>query len=267
MNYDEVLHFALPAQPVLRVAAVSYLNTLPLVWGFLHGAQRRAVDLSFSVPAECADRLARGDADLGIIPCAELDRIGVATLRDVGIACRGAVRSILLISKVDPSAIKVLAVDTSSRTSIRLARILLQKRYGSRPELRPLPPSLPAMLEEADAALVIGDPALRLDPDSLPYNVLDLGQEWFDTTGLPMVFAVWAGRRELLTEEVRTLFRDSCSYGLEHLPEIVSAAERERGFPAELVKEYFTRRIVFELNEEALRGMELFLKLSRELPY
>lgn len=168
-----------------RVSAVSYLNTLPLVWGFLHGPQQGAVELSFSVPAVCADKLASGDADFGIVPCAELPRLNAVPLRDVGIACRGPVRSILLVSKVPPASIRKLAADSSSRTSVRLTRIVLEQKYGCRPEVTRAAPDLDRMLADADAALIIGDPALRLDPSTLPYRSLDLGQEWVEMTDLP----------------------------------------------------------------------------------
>src|SRR5688572_30479547 len=121
---SSMLHCVLnPPQPPLslssapRVCAVSFLNTVPLVWGMLHGEQKGAFDLSFSVPSVCADRLASGEVDIGIVPCAELPRLGMEIIPDVGIACRGAVRSILLISKVDPRRIATLASDSSSRTS------------------------------------------------------------------------------------------------------------------------------------------------------
>src|SRR5829696_4773005 len=113
-----------------RVCAVSYLNTQPLVWGMLHGKQQNRFELTFCVPAECADRLAAGTADIGIVPCAELPRLGLEIIRGTGIACHGPVRSILLISRVPPGQIRTLATDSSSRTSVMLARILLAKRFG-----------------------------------------------------------------------------------------------------------------------------------------
>ena len=143
----------------MRVSAVSFLNTVPLVWGFLRGPQRGLVDLSFDVPSVCADRLATGDADVGIVPCAELDPLGLDFLCETGIACRGPVRSILLVSKVPLRRIRSLAADASSRSSVMLTRVLLAERYGVIPELSSQPPVLEQMLAKADAALVIGDPA------------------------------------------------------------------------------------------------------------
>ena len=121
------------------------------------------------------------------------------------------------------------------------------------------------MLRKADAALVIGDPALRIDPAALPYHVYDLGAEWVDMTGLPMVFAVWAGRPDVVTAHVTEAFVGSCRYGRERLDEIVEAESARRGFTPDLAREYLTRNIVHELDSRDYEGMELFLRYAREL--
>jgi predicted solute-binding protein len=249
----------------LKVCAVSYLNTVPLVWGMLHGRQKDRFDLLFRLPAECADLLAAGEVDVGILPCFELLRQDLATVPGVGIACRGPVRSILLVSKCPLTEIRTLAGDSSSRTSVALARILLERRYGAVPRVIPFAPDLPAMLTAADAALVIGDPALRIDPAGLPYEVRDLGAEWMEMTGLPMVFAVWAGRRDALDAEAVRAFQDSCACGLDHIEEIALAEAAPRGFTPELVRRYLTRNLVCRLGAEEYRGMDLFLRYAREL--
>jgi chorismate dehydratase len=251
--------------PRLRVCAVSYLNTTPLVWGMLHGAQRGLFDLEFELPAECADRIAEGSADIGIIPSFELLRQDLEIVRGAGIACHGAVRSILLVSSRPAAEIGSLAVDTSSRTSVQLARIILEERYGAAPELTPMPPDLEAMLHAADAALIIGDPALHIDVDAAGSrrHLYDLGAEWVEMTGLPVVFAVWAGRRGVVTPEAAQAFRDSCRFGREHVDEIVATESANRGFAPELVREYLTRHIVHELDERDYRGMEAFLERAK----
>jgi chorismate dehydratase len=249
----------------LKVCAVSYLNTVPLVWGMLHGPQNGLFDLEFRIPAGCADRLASGAADIGIVPSYELTRQDLEILPGTGIACHGPVRSILLISKCPAPEIRVLALDTSSRTSVQLARIILSARYGAHPHCIPHEPEFDAMLRVADAALVIGDPALRIDPAALPYHVYDLGAEWVEMTGLPMVFAVWAGRRAVVTPEVMEAFRESCRYGLERIGEIVAAESPQRHFAPGLVQEYLTAHIVHELGPEDYRGMRRFLEMAREL--
>ena len=130
----------------------------------LHGPQKGLFDLLFEVPAVCADMVAAGGADIGIIPSYELLGQELAIVPGVGIASRGAVRSILLISKCPADRIRTLAADSSSRTSVALARIVLARRFGVEPNVITRRPDLPSMLGEADSALIIGDPALRIDP-------------------------------------------------------------------------------------------------------
>jgi chorismate dehydratase len=230
----------------------------------LHGPQQGKFELLFRVPSECADLVISGQADIGIIPAFELTRHDFAVAPGVGIAARGAVRSILLISKCPAGEIRTLAADTSSRTSVALARILLRGKFGASPAIAARPPDLDTMLEGMDAALIIGDPALRIDPGSLPYHVYDLAQEWRDFTGLPMVFAVWAGRKEVLDPAVIRTFQDSEQYGRAHLAEIVAAESAARGFPSELVEAYLGRHIVTRLGAAEEEGMALFLRYVRE---
>lgn len=244
------------------VSAVSYLNTWPLVWGFLHGPQQGLFHFRFDLPVHCAEALGDGKADIGLVPCAELDRLGLDFLPDLGIACEGPVRSILLISRVPFPEIRTLAVDSSSRTSVALTRILLAECYDCRPVITPLAPTLDLMLADNDAALVIGDPALHLDPETLPWHTLDLGAKWVEWTGLPMVFAVWAGRAELLTPDVAGAFRASYEWGRDHLDEMVDRASSERGFRKELARDYFTRHIVYPLSAKHHEGLALFRKLA-----
>jgi predicted solute-binding protein len=248
----------------LRVCAVSYLNTTPLVWGMLHGSQQGLFDLDFRIPAGCADEVAAGRADIGIVPSFELVRQELDVIPGVGIACRGPVRSILLVTSREPGDIRTLAADSSSRTSVQLARIILERRYGSAPEIVSHRPDLEAMLRTADAALIIGDPALAVDPAHFPNRVYDLGKEWVELTGLPMVFAVWAGRKGVVTREVEEAFRESCRYGCSRIEEIVAAEAPRRNFPPGLVREYLTRHIVHELTAREYEGMELFLRYARE---
>jgi chorismate dehydratase len=227
----------------------------------LHGPQRGLFDFRFDLPVHCAEALRDRKADIGLVPCAELDRLGLDFLPDLGIACEGPVRSILLISRRPFDAIRTLAVDSGSRTSVALARIILAERYGCRPLVTAHTPALGEMLVENDAALVIGDAALRLDPETLPYRTLDLGAEWVAWSGLPMVFAVWAGRAEFLTEDVGEAFRGSYLWGWGHLAEMVEYASSERGFRKELAHDYLTRHIVYPLSARHLEGLRLFRKL------
>ncbi len=240
-----------------RVCAVSYLNTVPLVWGMLYGEQRDIFDLRFALPSECADQLASGEADIGIVPVIEMARQNLDYFRGTGIACHGPVRSILLVSKVPFREIKTLATDSGSRTSVMLSRIILAEKFGVEPALISRRADLAPMLGEADAALLIGDAALQIDPTQLPFESLDLGAEWTSATKLPMVFAVWAGRREIIQQRYADAFVSSCRFGLASIDEIVRT--ESRGFAPELVKKYLTEHIVFELGDRDYEGMNLYL--------
>ena len=230
----------------------------------LHGPQQGLFHLDFRIPSVCADQMASGEADIGIVPCFELTRQDLDVIPGAGIACHGPVRSILLVSRRPAAEIRTLAVDSSSRTSVQLARVVLKRRYGAEYRAIPRAPDLEAMLQVADAALIIGDPALRLDPALLPYEVHDLGGEWVEMTGLPMVFAVWAARKGVVTPDVVDAFRESCRHGLERMDEIVPAESASRGFAPEVVREYLTRRIVHRLGDRDYEGMELFLRYASE---
>jgi predicted solute-binding protein len=233
----------------------------------LHGRQKDFAELSFAVPSVCADRVAAGEADIGIVPVFELLRQDLQTIPGLGIASRGEVRSILLISKVRPEEIRTLAADSSSRTSVQLARVILARKYGAHPAIASHAPELATMLSAADAALVIGDPALRLDPAALPYRVFDLGVEWTELTGLPMVFAIWAGRPGVITPAVTAAFRDSYRQSGEELDAMVAAEAAARDFPPEFVRRYLTTHVVHDLGDAEMRGMSLFLEwaaLDRE---
>ena len=187
----------------------------------MRGPQQALVDLTFEIPATCAEVVETGDADIGLVPVAEIARQGLEIVPGAGISCRGAVRSILLISRVPARQIRRVAVDSSSRTSTQLTRIILRERYGARPILFRKPPVLETMLDDVDAALLIGDSALRIDVETLPYETLDLGSEWFALTGLPMVFAAWAGHPPLDQEKLSGMLLGSCEFGLAHLDDIV----------------------------------------------
>jgi chorismate dehydratase len=243
----------------LRISAVSFLNTTPLVWGLTHGPLEGRAEVWFEVPSACAASVAGGVADVGIIPVIEMARQGLPSVPGLGIASDGAVRSIFVVSHVPAEQIRSLALDTSSRTSVGLARVILSQRYGIRPRTIPFPPNVEKMLKLADAALVIGDPALRIAPDQHGYFVYDLGREWTEMTGLPMVYAMWAGHG---AEQAADLLRESYEYGRTRIEEIVESEAAPRQIPLALARDYLTKNIVFELGERHMRGLELYLSLA-----
>ncbi len=181
----------------LRISAISYLNTAPLMWDFEHGAAGRQFHISYTIPSACAQALEAGTADIGIIPAAAYALIpGLKILPDVAIASRRAVRSILLVSKVPVEKIRTVALDTSSMTSVALTKVLFEKWRGGGRTFTPMGPDVEKMLAQHDAGLLIGDPALQIDRTR--YLTLDLAEEWIRFTGKPFVFAFWAIREGAL---------------------------------------------------------------------
>ena len=183
---------------------------------------------------------------------------------DVCIASHGPVRSIFLIHRLPLPQIRSIALDSSSRTSVALAKIILAERYGLQPLETELPPDPELMLSVADAALVIGDPALRLNLDGSQYQNLDLGAEWKSLTGLPMVYAVWAGKPSDIPPHASRIFRDSYLYGSARIEEIVDVEAPPRKVPRELALKYLTEHIRYDLSAQALRGLEEFSRLASQ---
>lgn len=271
----------------LRVSIVEYLNAAPLVWGFTDGPLAGKYDLSFTVPSQCAEELRRGDADLGIIPSIEYQRMdGVAVLPGMAIASKREVRSLLVISKRPIDKVKRIALDTSSRSTVGLVRLLAAEHWKIAPEFVNSAPDPAEMLRESDAALLIGDPALRIslkmealagkspsgeqccqgDPEDMPvpgYETLfvyDVIHQWREMTGKPAVLAIWAGRREAISPEVVADFTASKHYGLERVREISEAASIKLDLPPRALERYLTENIHFDLDEENLAGLELYFQ-------
>lgn len=256
--------------PVLpRVSAVSFLNTSPLVWGLLHGPQKGRLDLRFVVPSECADDLREGRADIGLVPIIELARQpDLSVIPGSAIVCQGPVRSILLVSKRPLGEIRTFAADTSSRTSVVLTQLVLRSRGVESPAVTPHRPDLDEMLRIADAALIIGDPALRLDPGMTawrgePVFVHDVGQQWVEMTGLPMVFAVWAAKGSV-DPTAAAVFEESKRYGLSHVDEIVQKESEARDFDPGLVREYITSHITYDLGPRERAAIDRYLQLAQQ---
>jgi len=255
---------------LLRISAISYLNTAPLMWDFEHGEAGRHFDVSYTLPSACARALAEGTADIGIIPAAAYAQIpGLQVLPEIAIASRRAVQSILLVSNVPITQVHTVALDTSSMTSLALTKVLFEKWLGGGRTFFPMEPNVEKMLAEHDAGLVIGDPALRIDRSR--YQTLDLAEEWIRYTGKPFVFAFWAIRGAALREadpllDVAAIFRDSRDHGLE--PSNVNQIAREwaprLGLSEPDVRAYLTENIYYQLDADCLEGLQLFYRYAAE---
>lgn len=228
----------------------------------LHGPQREQVDLTFSIPSICAEQVQQGSVDIGLVPVAEIARQGLEVVPGLGITCMGAVRSILLFSRVPMSKIRTLSADLSSRSSVQLARVILRERYGADPKIAPCEPVLEKMLVASDAALIIGDPALRARPEELPFESLDLGAEWFALTGLPMVFAAWAGKPGLPSDALQRITGASYAFGRTRIDQIVQSEASRRGVSAALAEQYLRHHIRYEIGAREQDGLHLFLHLA-----
>ncbi len=255
----------------LRISAISYLNTAPLMWDFEHGQAARDFDISYTLPSGCAQGLAEGVADIGIIPAAAYTQIpGLQILPDVAIASRRAVRSILLVSNMPAEKVRTVALDTSSMTSVALAKVLFEKWLGGGRTFTPMEPDLERMLAQCDGGLLIGDPALQVD--RARYHTLDLAEEWIRYTGKPFVFAFWAVRGEALREadpalDLTAVFRDSRDRGLEaqNLEQIVREWAPRLGLSQNGVREYLTESIHYQLDAGCLEGLRLFYQYAAEI--
>jgi len=255
----------------LRISAISFLNTAPLMWDFEHGSAGRQFDISYTLPSGCARELAEGTADIGIIPAAAYTQIpGLQILPDVAIASRRAVRSILLVSKVPIERVHSVALDTSSMTSVALTKILFEKWIGGGRAYAPMAPDIDTMLAQCDAGLLIGDPALQVH--RARYHTLDLAEEWIRFTGKPFVFAFWAVRGRALREadpalDLAAIFRQSRDHGLEasSLDAIQKEWAPRLGISEEAVRAYLKENIYYELDAGCLEGLQLFYRYATEI--
>jgi chorismate dehydratase len=254
----------------LRISAISYLNAAPLMWDFEHGETGRAFEISYTVPSQCAAALRAGTADIGIIPAAAYTSVpDLAILPGVAIASRRPVRSILLISKVPVERIKTVALDTSSMTSVALTKVLFARWWGGDRRFTAMAPEIETMLEQNDAGLIIGDPALKIDRSR--YVTYDLAEEWIRFTGKPFVFAFWAVRQSAVSEaspalDLPAIFQESRDHGLQ--PSSVDQIARiwgpRLGLTEGLVNSYLTENIYYFLDPACLEGMQLFYQYAEE---
>jgi chorismate dehydratase len=278
----------------VRISVVEFLNTAPLVWGFTDGPLAGKYDLSFTAPSQCAEALRRGDVDIAISPSIEYQRTeGLVVLPGMAIAAKGEVRSLLVVSKKPIEMAKRIALDTSSRSTAALVRILAAESWKISPEFVDAAPDPSDMLQYADAALVIGDPALAIslkmealankppaapglpccqgDAEDMPVPgfetlfVYDVAHEWRKLTGKPCVLALWMARPSALTPEIIADFQASKLYGINHAREIAEAASIKLDLPPLALERYLTENINFDLDQENLAGLRLYYEKAAAL--
>ena len=283
----------------LRISVVQYLNTAPLVRGFTHGPLRGKYDLSFTVPSQCAEALRTGTADVAIIPAIEYPRIvsqGVALtiLPGLAIASKERVRSLLLLSKVPIRQARRIALDRSSRSTQALVKILAAQRWQISPEFVEADPDPAAMLANSDAALVIGDVALRIAiaaethvtrgadvewlatgatisiPAIRQLHIYDVVKEWWHLTEKPAVLAIWAARNEsfpnnLVPAELVADFLASRDFGLSQISKIAAEAAKEMHLPEKDLRLYLEENIDYTLDQENFQGLQRFWHLGSTL--
>ncbi len=249
----------------LRVSFINFLNSVPLGWGFLHGEQREHFELAFDVPSQCAQRLAAGAADVGLIPAIEYQRIPrLRVLPDISISAKREVKSVLFVSHKPLDEIRTIALDTSSRTSVALLRVLLEifhERVGLRYQSQPPVPEI--MLGSCDAALIIGNPALHLKSSGL--RVYDLAREWVKFTGLPFVFAFWAVADGVVLGANLNTFYQSKAAGLAAIREIADSYASSLGLQQDETREYLQRHLDYSLDGANLKGLNVFYELAHRL--
>ena len=257
----------------LRISIVQYLNTAPLVRGFTHGPLRGKYELSFTVPSKCAEALRTGAVDIAIIPAIEYQRTeGLVVLPDLSISSKKSVQSLLLITKRPLKDVRRVALDKSSRSTQTLVKILCAKHWGIEPEFFETEPDLEEMLEKADAAVLIGDPALQFALNRASFSrfaearlcVHDIVEEWRALTNLPAVLAVWAGRPGVMSTEIVEDFQASLAYGMAHLDEICKEAAAEMELPAAELRRYLVENIDYGLDAENLKGLQRYFALAAE---
>lgn len=249
----------------VRIGAVSYLNTRPLVFGFEQGVASDRVELSHDVPSVLADRLAGGEIDVALLPSIEVARIGgLAIVPGLAITAQGPVKSVLLVSRKPIGEIRSVALDPESRTSNALTRILFAAHWKVQPAFVPGPRDLDLALSEHDAAVRIGDKAL-FDPVPEGCTAHDLGAAWHEATGLPFVYAVWAARPGVVDRSLYRAFHLSRRLGGQLLEAIgADYTWRGRQHPETAIP-YLVDTMRYRLGSQEAKALRLFWKLAAGL--
>jgi chorismate dehydratase len=258
-----------------KISIVKYLNAVPLAWGILEGPQKDSFEPLLSTPAECADQLAKGSVDIGLIPSIEFQRIkGSRIVPGPAVASLYQVRSVILVSVVPLWKVKTVACDSGSRTSVALTKIIFDEYYQIRPDFRPAEPNLANMLAQNDAALLIGDNALKFMEDndlpniesqkpivrsgSEPLEVFDLAERWRNLTGLPFVFAFWAVRDGFKDTGIVDTLKSSRDFGVAAIPEIAQRYSESLPIKKEFIQAYLEKNVHYYMDQTCLEALRLF---------
>lgn len=261
-----------------RISIVKYLNAVPLAWGILEGPQKDHFDAVFSTPAECAEQLASGAVDIGLIPSIEYQRIpGSRIIPGPAVASPRRALSVFMLSLLPLFRVATVGYDPASKTSEALARVIFGEFYGTHPQFRAAAPDPASMLKDNDAALLIGDAALhyqaihrlpngpaqeflRNGPE--PVHMFDLAERWNNLTGLPFVFAFWAARPGFTDADVAQRLLESREFGLENLDAITSRYSETLGLDAEFVKRYLETNLAYQMDGAGVEALGVFYDLA-----
>ena len=259
----------------IRISVVQYLNSVPLAWGILEGPLADTFEAVYSTPAECAEQLASGKVDIGLIPSVEYQRIpGTRIIPGPSITSRYRAASVLLLSKVPLSQVETVACDIGSRSSVALARVILKGFYKNKPDFRPAAPDAREMLSAADAALLIGDIALRFKSENRyatsvniddygqdgpqPIQMFDLVERWNTLTGLPFVFAFWAARKGFTDKGVVEKLVESREFGLAHLDTIAQKYSEKLEIEKDFLLQYLEKNMQYHMDADGVEALHTF---------
>ncbi len=247
------------SQPILRLASVAFFNSTPLIYGL---EQDRSIQLKKCVPSKLLDELVNDRADVALLPVIDFQQAsGLRIIRATGICCRGPTLTVRLFSKTPIEQTDVLSADTDSHTSVVLAQIILQKRYNLRPKV--------VELEEITGDpettyLLIGDKVITREPQGFEYQ-LDLGQAWFELTGLPFVFATWMARPDAVIGDLPDRLTRSLEEGLKHVDELVREHAVPKGWTETLARKYLTEYLQFKIGDQQINAIQLFHQYAGEM--
>jgi chorismate dehydratase len=265
-----------------KISIVKYLNAVPLAWGILEGAQKDKFEPILSTPAECADQLAKGSVDVGLIPSIEYQRIkGSRIVPGPTVASLYQVRSVILVSVLPLWKVKTVACDSGSRTSVALTKIIFDEFYHIRPDFRPAEPNLAEMLAHNDAALLIGDNALRfVEQNNLPnietqkplvrlgsepLEVFDLAERWRFLTGLPFVFAFWAAREGFKEAGIVDTLKASRDFGVTNIPTIAAKYSESLQMKKDFLQSYLEKNVHYYMDQSCLEALQLFYEMAAKV--